>query len=300
MRWNDRAGRLALPLAAFLVTTSASSARADEALPVYVSFEFRAKPVANLYDDAGRAAAVAKVANDLAERCASGPPGSPARAGLGPWRFVGGGPSAYPRIEVRLTKVSGEFRLEGWLIETAKAPEDQVFNHAVFKPGDLDAHGMPSAKNWPRKVIEAFEEMLEAKGNDLRAALRKKAPIGAAVFQLAKSPTSVEQAQAVLPLDFERYRSLATSWFAIVVVVPSGPDRLARIHSAGTGSAAQYPGRAFRGITVQYAKWEYPRDSTPQEIKDVLASLDSIDPKFVYLEREDSLGAAILADPPRR
>lgn len=256
--------------------------------PVYVSFNFVVPAVAHQFGpqlaDAEKA-----VSETLAKR---------AETRFRWWRFQPCGSNDYPRLQVWLTKVNSEWRIAATFLTDANADPSERWSVVLFKPGDLDVTGMPSRASWPGEIMGGVETFfLPAHGESIAQTLKELAPLGMQfVHVVPPPPPSADQAQAMLPLNWDKYAKLATSDFLILTDWPT--HGRVKLLSTGTGSPAKFPASPdFMAVTVQLRTWAFTGNEEPISIH--LGSLGELHPVAFYLLKEDTTGAVAVAPEPR-
>lgn len=109
-------------------------------------------------------------------------------------------------------------------------------------------------------------------------------------------PPSADQAQAMLPLNWDQHAQLATSDFLILTDWPT--HGRVKLLSTGTGSPAKFPATPdFMAVTVQLRTWAFTGNEEPISIH--LGSLGELQPVAFYLLKEDTTGSATVAPEPK-
>jgi hypothetical protein len=259
-------------------------------MPVYVRFKFRVASEVAKFPNGDAGAAERKLAGKLAEIC---------QARFSYWHLQAGQDTDFPRLEFSLKKSGLDWVIAGTLVSDASvtAPID-FWSGVLFHPGDLMFTANPTPDTWPKEITTGFEpKFLEANLLDIKKRLRALVPLGNTYAPVVPPPpASVEQAQIILPLDWNHFANIGSSDFLICSHWSHGG--IVKLHSTGIGTPAAYPNRPnFQGIVAQLKVWEFA--STPQPIDGRLGELANISPYRIYLENEQPAGDALLVDAPQ-
>ena len=250
----------------------------QEALPVYVSFEFQIPAVSNLYSPARLKELENQISRSLAESCA---------AKLPFWTFQVGAANQYPKLGVSLNAhADWSIQMALWK-DAGQSEPDKPWAATLFTAGEIARRGYPAAERWPAVIKQAFEERMLDQRDQLLAVFRNSLPLGNLVVPAVAAPSSAAGPRALLPLRWDRYGTLALSTFRIDYTLV-GQGRV-KIQSKGIGLPLLYNAPApFCGIVVQHVKYVVPGQS--EDISKHLAVIAQLRPVAFYLQEFEDPG----------
>jgi hypothetical protein len=263
-----------------LVLCLLSVAHAQKTPPVGVSFEFSEPELTQLLPRQELLARQNEISSTLAKKC---------------WDLIhiwdfGPGDSDRSAVHVFLEN-SGAWKIQIQLQLASGPSQNGPWSISLFKPQDLDSWGgrLPSLASepqvWSRFITDAFVRFLNANKKDLIQQLRL-VPLGSHVFPIFQgSPGRIEDARAVLPLEWQKYKNLNQSDFRIDCR-SSGGDAIT-VYSRATGAKMSFKdpvAAKVEGIVVQYREFE-SSSSKREDIRSHLADLSNYRPVGFYLEQ---------------
>ena len=257
----------------------AGMAFGQEALPIYVSFEFQVPAVANLFPPGRLKELESQIAKSLAESCA---------ARIPYWTFQTGPANAFPRLAISLNEhadwsIQMELRREA-----GRSDPGQVWTATLFTAGEIGRRGFPGPDKWAPVIRAAFDERMLDKKDQLLAVLRDSIPLGKLVLATEATPSSAEKARAILPLRWDRYGVLALSKFRIDYNLAN--QGRVKLQSQGIGLPLIYSGpQPYCGIVVQHRKY-VPPAGEPDDISKHLAIIGHLTPVAFYLQEIEDAG----------
>ena len=261
--------------------------RAQLAAPVYVAFRFDAETAVRGFKPEALEAAEREVGGRIAALC---------QRKLAWWMFeVAKNATQVPRLDVWLVE-GAEWQIGMSFASDAVAPATDLWSGVLFKPGDFAQQASTlRSEGWGPAIERQFErELLRRHAGALLKTLQLEAPLGRAV-KLPDAAGASATSAVILPLAWERYKTLSASLFIIRCRSDAGPVML---HSAGIEEPAKFTPQTppFDGIAVQLSKWE---DLNGQQvpIADRLDRLSRLMPVAFFLKEHRKTWA--VAEQPR-
>lgn len=263
---------LALPFLG--ATLSPPLVAAQDAPPVNVRFTFSDPAVTGLYPTA---ADLAQAESALSVRLALLFENSitywPAKAATGP---------AFPELRLRLQRDGSRWFVLTELLPAPAQPATYTEQIPVYAAGEISTlGGFPPRDRFPQRVEQKLAEFY-AKGGAreaLRAKLGECAPLGGAAH-VTSTPSGCV---AVLPLQWGRYCSLATSTFALEYGLTDGSRVV--IIGQGLGQPGLFTPDTprFDGVMVQPKRWM--SGGNDEDIAAHLADFARLTPRFFRLKQ---------------